>query len=330
MIGMAIAKGARRATASRRHAHGHGVRRLVSRLHRLRADLQEHRRRSGPRRRSSSTRRRTTTRSTTFPPTCATCVRRASTRARGRRGWWRLRDAVDYMETGVALGARVRRQVQGRAALESLSSRPQRDRADTRTKPPFAYVIPQAQRDPGAAGGDAARGWRSAASASHDLTAPRRSTATAYPAGTWVIPTDQEFAAMAREVLDAQKYPDLREYPGGPPERPYDAAGWTLPCRWAFASSRCVRRCPPTFASALRGAMRQGDRLAHRARRRAVRHRRRWSPGSCHPPGRVTRRGTELARRSGAERRVPGDQSRARRRRHRAVGDRRPAGARST
>ena len=43
------------------------------------------------------------------------------------------------------------------------------------------------------------------------------------------MPTDQEFAALAREVLDAQNYPDMREYPGGPPERPYDAAGWTLP-----------------------------------------------------------------------------------------------------
>ena len=41
-------------------------------------------RRSGPRRRSSSTRRRTTTRSTTSRRTCATCGRRASTRARGR------------------------------------------------------------------------------------------------------------------------------------------------------------------------------------------------------------------------------------------------------
>src|SRR5205814_4774384 len=52
---------------------------------------------------------------------------------------------------------------------------------------------------------------------------------TSFAAGTWIIPTDQEFAAMAREVLDTQTYPDLRQYPGGPPERPYDAAGWSLP-----------------------------------------------------------------------------------------------------
>ena len=39
---------------------------------------------------------------------------------------------------------------------------------------------------------------------------------------------DQPFAELARQVLEVQSYPDLREYPEGPPEQPYDAAGWTL------------------------------------------------------------------------------------------------------
>src|SRR5206468_3563046 len=45
----------------------------------------------------------------------------------------------------------------------------------------------------------------------------------------YMDPASMSGAAMAREVLDAQAYPDLRQYPGGPPERPYDAAGWSLP-----------------------------------------------------------------------------------------------------
>jgi hypothetical protein len=46
--------------------------------------------------------------------------------------------------------------------------------------------------------------------------------------GTWVIPMDQEFGELARQLLEPQAYPDLREFPDGPPEQPYDAAGWTL------------------------------------------------------------------------------------------------------
>jgi hypothetical protein len=63
----------------------------------------------------------------------------------------------------------------------------------------------------------------------YQLTAPASLAGERFDAGAWVIPTDQEFAALAREVLDVQAYPDIRESPGGPLETPYDAAGWTLP-----------------------------------------------------------------------------------------------------
>jgi hypothetical protein len=145
-------------------------------------------------------------------------------------GWWRLRDAVDYMETAslsvLEYASKYKESLllnRYRAGVSQISLGSK--------KAPYAYFIPREQRDPVAAvellrrlafGG--IRVYQLTANASLDPTA-----LDPFTAGTWVIPTDQEFAAMAREVLDVQRYPDLRQYPGGPPERPYDAAGWTLP-----------------------------------------------------------------------------------------------------
>jgi hypothetical protein len=39
----------------------------------------------------------------------------------------------------------------------------------------------------------------------------------------------QPYRAFVKDILEPQKYPDLREYSGGPPIPPYDVAGWTLP-----------------------------------------------------------------------------------------------------
>jgi hypothetical protein len=95
-------------------------------------------------------------------------------------------------------------------------------------KPPYAYIVPQDQRDPVAAV-ELLRRLAFGGVRVSQLTDAVSIDGASYPAGTWVVPTDQEFAAVAREVLDVQRYPDLRQYPGGPPERPYDVAGWTLP-----------------------------------------------------------------------------------------------------
>ncbi len=142
-------------------------------------------------------------------------------------GWWRLRDAVDYMVTGsVAVldyAAKYRedllynRYTSGRNIIEKY-----------RNEPPYAYFIRQDQRDPVAAV-ELLRRLAFNGIRISQLQEPVIHEGMSYREGTWVIPMDQEFAELARQVLDVQVYPDLREYPEGPPEQPYDAAGWTLP-----------------------------------------------------------------------------------------------------
>jgi hypothetical protein len=154
-------------------------------------------------------------------------------------GWWRFADAVAYDE--IASLAVLEFAAKYKDSLLYNRYQAGRDQiALGKTAAPYAYFIPQDQRDPVAAV-ELLRRLAFGGLRVSQLIAPTTIDNTTYPAGTWVVPTDQEFAAMARELLDIQKYPDLRQCPGGPPLRPYDAAGWTLPLqmgvKWSALST---------------------------------------------------------------------------------------------
>ncbi len=142
-------------------------------------------------------------------------------------GWWRLRDAVDYMLTAsisvLDFAAKYRRDV--------LFNRYQAGRdvvAQYTDNPPYAFFVPPEQRDP-VAPVEMLRRLAYNGIEVHRLTRAVDFEGIAHPAGTWVIAMDQPFANFVRQLFAVQDYPDLRQYPEGPPDQPYDVAGWTLP-----------------------------------------------------------------------------------------------------
>ncbi|NNM34968.1 MAG: hypothetical protein HKO53_17960, partial [Gemmatimonadetes bacterium] len=141
-------------------------------------------------------------------------------------GWWRLRDAVDYMLTAsisvLDVAAKYREDI--------LYNRYQAGRdiiSQYTGAPPYGYFIPQDQADPVAAV-EMLRRLAFNGIEVYQLSEAVTQDGIAHPAGTWVIPMDQEYANFVRQLFAVQDYPDLRQYPEGPPDQPYDVSGWTL------------------------------------------------------------------------------------------------------
>ncbi|MDP2578077.1 MAG: M14 family metallopeptidase [Candidatus Palauibacterales bacterium] len=141
-------------------------------------------------------------------------------------GDWGLGDIVDYMEAGaLALlkHASLYREdwlrTFYRVGLRSVGGRNER---------PSAYVIPAAGQNRDGlpellrilvTGDVEVR----VAEAEFALDGRR------FPAGTYVVMMDQPYSGFAKTLLEVQRYPELREFEGGPLRPPYDVTAHTLP-----------------------------------------------------------------------------------------------------
>ena len=130
-------------------------------------------------------------------------------------GTWRLRDIVEYeliaSEALVRFAARYREEL-----VRGLVQMGRRQIALGRDSTPRAFLIPKQQHDAGAT--QSLLGVLQVGGVEiHD--SPR----------AWVVRLDQPYRAHAKDLLEPQRFPAIESFPGGPVERPYDVAGWTLP-----------------------------------------------------------------------------------------------------
>jgi hypothetical protein len=128
-------------------------------------------------------------------------------------GTWRLRDIVEYQL--IAMESCLFQAAIHREELLRNSYRVGRRQAARSS--PWGFLIRAGQRDPGAT-----------RKLLETLAAGMVEVEEA-PDGDHVIRMAQPYSGYAKALLERQRYPDLRLYPGGPPRKPYDVTAHTLP-----------------------------------------------------------------------------------------------------
>jgi hypothetical protein len=93
---------------------------------------------------------------------------------------------------------------------------------------PFAYVVDPAQEDDWTAV-EMLKRLQGSGVEVRKTTAAFSANGKTYAAGTYLLPAAQPFRAYLMDLMEPQKYPEIRAGQTGPTKRPYDLAGWTLP-----------------------------------------------------------------------------------------------------
>jgi hypothetical protein len=152
-------------------------------------------------------------------------------------GCWHLRDAMDYMMTAAIAVADMGAKLKDEYLFNIYwMGKRQIERGERAEGGPFAYVIdPEASHDPGTAI-ELLRLFHKSGIEIHRAEEAFSVGGSTFPAGSYVIPP-QAFRPYVVDLMEPKTYPDRRQYPGGPPEPPYDMTGYELRYQLGVAAS---------------------------------------------------------------------------------------------
>lgn len=142
-------------------------------------------------------------------------------------GTWRLQDIVNY-ELDAAQGLLRAVAVEKEYFLKNFYQIGRNTIERGEAGHPYAFVIPRQQQDPTTTVkliNLLVQQGVEIFVATNNFGVDGKS----FQAGSYVIPLNQPYGRLVKTLLETQQYPDRRVVPNGPPERPYDVTGWTLP-----------------------------------------------------------------------------------------------------
>jgi hypothetical protein len=151
-------------------------------------------------------------------------------------GKWGVREAINYMLTAdlAILDVAANRSAHFLYKAYEMA-RANIDAGDQGN--PWAYVVPRDQADRLST---KSMMWRLqfAGVRVQKAAAAFAANGTTYPEGTLVMRTAQPFRGYLVDLMEPQRYPELRSGLNGPTKRPYDIAGWTLPLQMGVQVDR--------------------------------------------------------------------------------------------
>ncbi|MGN6184768.1 MAG: M14 family metallopeptidase [Thermoanaerobaculia bacterium] len=170
-------------------------------------------------------------------------------------GWWRMRDIMDYER--IASDALLELASDRREdLLRNLYTRARTAVASEKSRD--AYRIPKDQRD-----------WPTAQHLAWLMNEHNVEVRQAANGDYW-IPLAQPYSKFVHELMEPQRYPEVRLQPGRDILRPYDVATWTLPLQLGVTVERAMMPENTTRVTQVtpdrKEVLVRGDKLARKPR----------------------------------------------------------------